>query len=311
MNNSWLRHFSKFTCFCTFILIFAGSLVTSTGSGLAVPDWPLSFGTLFPPMVGGILYEHSHRMIAGFVGILTLVLAVWLARVETRRWVKVLGFCALGAVTVQALLGGLTVLFFLPTPISVSHALLGQTFFILTIIIAYSQSKRPSQGGGFFKLALYLVAFIYIQLFLGALMRHTGSGLAIPDLPKMGGEWIPRFSEAMLRKINYWRFDMNLDPVTIGQVVIHFLHRIWAVVVTGGILFLTVKAIQKGVSKRILWTVFLMDVTLFFQLSLGIATVLTEKAPFITSFHVAVGAALLGLSVLLALQSYSLKQIHS
>src|SRR5438093_4990523 len=83
-----LHLFACLTAVATFFLIIAGGLVTSTGSGLAVPDWPLSFGMLFPPMVGGIFYEHGHRMVAGTVALMTLVLAAWLARKEPRRWVR-------------------------------------------------------------------------------------------------------------------------------------------------------------------------------------------------------------------------------
>ena len=117
------------TALSTLFLIFAGGMVTSTGSGLAVPDWPLSYGTLFPPMIGGVFYEHGHRMIATVVGFLTLCLAVWLWFKEERQWVKVLGLCCLGAVIVQGLLGGITVLFYLPTLVSVAHGVLAQTFF--------------------------------------------------------------------------------------------------------------------------------------------------------------------------------------
>jgi heme A synthase len=126
----WLHRFAVLTAGSTFLLIVAGGLVTSTGSGLAVPDWPLSYGTLFPPMVGGILYEHTHRVVAAFVGLLTAVLAAWLWKCEPRRWVRNLGFVSLAAVVLQGILGGLTVLYRLPTPISVIHACLAQTFFL-------------------------------------------------------------------------------------------------------------------------------------------------------------------------------------
>ena len=86
------------TTVATFVLLVAGSLVTSTDSGLAVPDWPLSYGTWMPPMVGGIRYEHGHRMIAGVVGVMIFVLAGWLWRVEPRGWVRRLGLAAAGAV---------------------------------------------------------------------------------------------------------------------------------------------------------------------------------------------------------------------
>src|SRR3990167_9279428 len=105
-----INRFSRFLAFATYLLIFAGGMVTSTGSGLSVPDWPLSYGSFFPPMVGGVFYEHGHRMIASTVGFFMLCLAVWLGIKEKLRWVKNLGFFALGAVILQGILGGLTVL---------------------------------------------------------------------------------------------------------------------------------------------------------------------------------------------------------
>lgn len=144
-----LHRFAFLTAGATFVLIIAGGLVTSTGSALSVPDWPLSYGQLMPPMVGGVRFEHGHRMVAGGVAILTLVLAVWAGLRETRRWVKMLAFTALGAILAQAVLGGVTVLFLLPTPISVAHACLGQTFFCLTVALALVTSPRwPRAGTG-------------------------------------------------------------------------------------------------------------------------------------------------------------------
>ena len=111
-DNVGLHRFAVFTALCTTFLIFAGGMVTSTESGLAVPDWPLSYGMFFPPMVGGIFYEHGHRMVASFVGFLTVILSVWAWRKETRGWVRWWALGALGAVIAQGILGGITVCFF-------------------------------------------------------------------------------------------------------------------------------------------------------------------------------------------------------
>src|SRR4249919_2471764 len=113
-----LHKFARYVAASTVLLILAGSLVTSTASGLSVPDWPTTYGQnmfTFPPSkwVGGIFYEHGHRLIASTVGFLTIILAAWLWKQDPRRWVKWLGVSALGAVLAQGLLGGLTVLFFL------------------------------------------------------------------------------------------------------------------------------------------------------------------------------------------------------
>src|SRR5579884_689510 len=118
----WLSTFTKFVAAATLFLIFAGAMVTSTGSGLAVPDWPLSYGRLMPPMVGGIFYEHGHRMIAATVGFLTVIQAIWLQLAARKKFLKVLGWCSVGAVIAQGVLGGLTVLFLLPPAISIAHA---------------------------------------------------------------------------------------------------------------------------------------------------------------------------------------------
>jgi len=285
-------------------------MVTSTESGLAVPDWPLSYGTFFPPMVGGVFYEHGHRMVAAFVGFLTLCLALWLGAAEKRRWVRNLGFLALLTVIVQGVLGGITVLFFLPTPVSVSHAVLAQTFFILTILIAYSQSHEYQTGDfkktphpNILKLALFFSVLVYLQLILGALMRHTGSGLAIPDFPKSGGYWIPLFNEEMLSNINRWRFDFDLGPVTWTQVIIHFVHRLGAFVITLLLFCLNGVCIKYYKKNRlILSTLICLNVLIMTQLFLGISTVLTQKSAWITSFHVLFGAAVLGTSFLLFLR---------
>src|SRR3990167_8440017 len=127
-----LHRYAQATAAAAFGLLVAGGLVTSTDSGLAVPDGPLSYGTWFPPMVGGIRYEHGHRMIAGVVGLVILGLALWLWRIESRHWVRRLGWLVLGGVVAQALLGGLTVLWLLPPSVSIAHACLGPSVFILT-----------------------------------------------------------------------------------------------------------------------------------------------------------------------------------
>ena len=133
--------FAALVAASTAVLIFAGGLVTSTGSGLSVPDWPNTYGWFmwaFPmsKMVGGIFYEHAHRLIASTVGFLIVVLAIWLGRAEPRRWVRRLGYLALGAVIVQGILGGITVLWYLPDAISIAHASLAQILFCLTVTIA-------------------------------------------------------------------------------------------------------------------------------------------------------------------------------
>lgn len=178
--------FSLLLTGATVILILAGGLVTSHDAGLAVPDWPLSYGQLFPPMVGNVFWEHGHRMIAGTVGILTLLFAFTMQFSEKRTWLKRLTWAAFAVVVVQALLGGLTVLFLLPPAISASHATLAQTFFCLLLASSFFLSpyyfSLDPVGVGFSgptgdklkRLAYLTTGFIYLQLILGSIVRHTG-----------------------------------------------------------------------------------------------------------------------------------------
>lgn len=307
-----LKHFTKILVWLTFFLIFAGGMVKSTDSGLAVPDWPLSYGTWMPPMVGGVFYEHSHRMIASLVGLLMLILTIWIGMKEQRRWVRGLAIAGLGAVVLQGILGGLTVLFFLPTALSVFHGVLAQTFFLIAIFLAYTQSSerniRRNQSQTptpaiLIKLGVAFIFLIYVQLILGAVMRHSGSGLAIPDFPTMGGTWLPLFDQSMLDHINDWRFMNNYDPVTLSQVLIHFSHRLVGVLLFVFIWFFNVAVIKRlAGSQNILLTLLTLDFLFFIQFLLGVLTVLTEKSPGITSVHVTLGAGVLGLAFFLLLR---------
>src|SRR6202047_5634064 len=127
-----------------FLLIIAGALVTSNDAGLSVPDWPTSFGSWYkiPKLVGGVQFEHIHRMIAQVAGLLTLILAIWTWRVEKRRWLRILALAAVGTVIAQGILGGLTVLFYLPPAISSAHAALAQTFFCIAVVIALFPGRK-------------------------------------------------------------------------------------------------------------------------------------------------------------------------
>ena len=170
----------------TLLLIVAGALVTSNDAGLSVPDWPTTFGSLYrmPRMVGGVLFEHGHRMVAEFVGFNTIILAIWTGLVEKRRWLRILAVAALGTVIVQGILGGLTVKHFLPPAISSAHAALAQTFFCIAVCIAMftgrnwieevprvePDTRRPS----LFTLTLLSIFVLYVQLILGAMFRHRG-----------------------------------------------------------------------------------------------------------------------------------------
>ena len=314
-SNIWLHRFAVITTCSTFFLIIAGGLVTSTDSGLAVPDWPLSYGQVMPPMVGGIFYEHGHRMVATFVGFLTTILALWLWRKEERKWVRTLGWFALFAVIAQGLLGGLTVLFLLPIPISVSHATLAQSFFALTVFLALvtspawkrHQSFELPAIGRIRSLSIAAAVAVFVQLILGALMRHTQSGLAIPDFPLSYGRLIPPVDSSLLQSINEYRLYLDLPAVDMTQIWIHFAHRGGALVVTIILLVLvrTIFREFKGDPKMREPAVVLV-LLLAFQIALGAMTVWTGKTVEIATAHVAVGALLLGTCVLVVARSYKL-----
>jgi heme a synthase len=177
-----LHRFLVFLSFATLILIVAGALVTSNDAGLSVPDWPTSFGSFrMPPMVGGVLYEHGHRMIAASVGLLTVVLTIWILWTEPRTWLRRLGVVSLLAVVVQGVFGGITVRFFLPPPVSTLHACLAQLFFALVVSLAVFTSPGWMQARARFEepegfslrtLGIGTVSLMLLQLFLGAAFRH-------------------------------------------------------------------------------------------------------------------------------------------
>ena len=285
----WRHRFAVLVLLSTLLLIFVGGLVTSKGAGLSVPDWPLSYGMLMPPMVGNVFYEHGHRMVAATVGLLTLCLALWTWRAEPRRGVRWLAWAALLAVVLQGLLGGLTVLFLLPTPVSVAHACLAQTFLCLVVALTYATSRewrdapeRSVDTGGVRALSLFATGLVFGQLLVGAVVRHTGSGLAIPDFPLALGRLIPPFD-------------------SVG-VAIHFLHRLVAlgVLVTVGLLVRASRRSGLTALSRPAWALLLLVVV---QIALGAATVLTAKGPVVTTFHVVTGAAVLALTWFLALRA--------
>ncbi len=185
--NQAHHRFAVFLACATFLLIVLGALVTSNDAGLSVPDWPTSFGSLYkiPPMVGGVKFEHGHRMFAEFIGLLTIIMAVWTQKAEKKRnWVRELAWAALGTVVVQGVLGGITVLRFLPWTVSTAHATLGQSFLCITIVMAMVTSRtwlrteapfvERNQSPSTPLLASLAAACVLVQLILGAAFRHSG-----------------------------------------------------------------------------------------------------------------------------------------
>jgi cytochrome c oxidase assembly protein subunit 15 len=287
-----LHRFAVATAGTTLLLIAAGGLVTSTESGLSVPDWPTTYGQnmfTFPPskMVGGIFFEHGHRLIASFVGLLTVVLAVWLARREPRRWVVRLGWAALATVVAQGILGGITVIYLLPIPVSVAHACLAQTFFCLAVAIAVVtapgwRAGRVLEDTALRRAATAAVGLIFLQLLIGAVMRHTRSGLAIPDFPLSLGRVVP--------------------PISSFPVAIAFAHRIGALLVAAAVL-LVVREVFRSKRPGLRKGAVILAALVAVQIALGALTVLSGKDVAITTAHVATGALLLGATLAVGLFS--------
>ena len=307
-RDRWLNRFVWALAALTLFLISSGGMVTSKGVGLAVPDWPTTFGYnmfLFPvsQWVGGIFYEHTHRLIASGVGFLTIILAVWLWRAEERRWVRVLGVIALAAVIVQGVLGGLRVTM-LKDEIGIFHACLAQAFLALLVFIAVVRSRVWSTAGNAPAtsapawLAVATTVLIFAQLALGAAMRHQHRDLAILDFPLAYGAVLPDTSAGRLAAINQWRDAQALSNVDASHIWLQMAHRFGAILVTIGVIWYAFALRRTAAPTRPLLT--LSSLWVFFlalQVTLGAWTIWSNKAADIATAHVAVGATLLALGV--------------
>ncbi len=292
----WLHRYAKLVTVSTVLLIAAGGMVTSTGSGLSVPDWPNTYGWFmfsFPmsKWVGGIRYEHTHRLIASTVGFLTIILAIWTWRVEPRAWVRRLGFAALGAVILQGLLGGLTVLLLLPPAVSIGHAGLAQLFFCITLTLAvvtspsWNAQSLPPDDGFLRKASLATSVLVYTQILLGATMRHTGAGLAIPTFPLASGRLIP--------------------PIWTQQIAVHFAHRVGALFVIAAVV-VTASHVWRSRGDRgdLVRPTMLLVLFVCSQATLGALVVLSALQPIINTAHVVNGALVLGTSLVVTLRAH-------
>jgi cytochrome c oxidase assembly protein subunit 15 len=311
-SNAWLHRFGWFTAIATLFLICSGGMVTSKGVGLAVPDWPTTFGYnmfLFPvsQWIGGIFFEHTHRLIASTVGLLTIVLSFWIWRADARRWLRNLGFAALGAVILQGLLGGLRVTL-LKDEIGIFHACLAQAFLGMLVVIALATSqfwrKLPANNSPspavriLARVAICTTCIIYLQLALGATMRHQHRDLSILDFPTAYGKIIPDVTPAKLATINAWRDARALSDVTPFHIWLQMTHRFVALLISAGViasLFLSRRMGQNaGALSRFADVWFLL---LACQITLGAWVIWSNKAADIATAHVAVGASMLSLGV--------------
>jgi len=311
-SATWLNRFAWLTCVATLLLICSGGMVTSKNVGLAVPDWPTTFGYnmfLFPvsKWVGGILFEHTHRLIASAVGFLTIILAIWLWWGEQRQRVRNLGVLALAGVILQGILGGLRVTM-MKDQIGIFHACVAQAFLGLLVVIALVTTKFwrtlanqriDSQRLSLIKtLALAITIAIYVQVALGATMRHQHRDLAILDFPTANGEWIPDTSAAALAKINAWRDARGLSVVDAIQIWLQMAHRFLALIIAIAVIAFCFR-ISRDVPRfaalkrlSIFWIVLVAC-----QITLGAETIWSNKAADVATAHVALGAIMLSFGV--------------
>src|SRR5437762_559332 len=313
-STNWLNRFAWLTCVATLFLICSGGMVTSKGVGLAVPDWPTTFGYnmfLFPvsKWIGGIFFEHTHRLIASAVGFLTIILAIWLWRSDDRRWVRNLGVIALAGVILQGILGGLRVTM-LKDEIGIFHACLAQAFLGLVVVIALVTSKfwralsdatvDPRKFAPIKTIAIAATVAIYVQLALGATMRHQHRDLAILDFPTANSAWIPDTSSTALTKINAWRDARGFSDVDAFQIWLQMVHRLLALIIAIAVVVfcLRVWSDARGVAAlrrlSITWVALVVC-----QIGLGAWTIWSNKAADVATAHVAVGATMLGLGAVI------------
>src|SRR2546428_9904721 len=312
ISTRWLNRFAWLTCVAALLLICSGGMVTSKDVGLAVPDWPTTFGYnmfLFPvsKWIGGILFEHTHRLMGSVVGFLTIILAVWLWVREDRPWVRSLGVIALGGVILQGILGGLRVTM-MKDEIGIFHACIAQAFLGLLVVIALATTNfwqtlanlriDPLKLTQMKTLAIGITLAIYLQLALGATMRHQHRDLSILDFPTANAAWIPDTSASALAKINPWSDARGLSDVTAFQIWLQMAHRflafIIAIAVIAFALYVCRDAPRFAALKRlsIFWVALVTC-----QIALGAWTIWSNKAADVATAHVAVGAIMLSFGV--------------
>ncbi len=383
-----LHHLAIATVAAAFPLIFMGGLVTTKGAGLAVPDWPNTYGYnmfLFPPSkwVGGVFYEHVHRLLGMLVGFLAVLMTLaafaparnpgtrrWIgvgavasifgtiamsamllalpsreqvsgiqARViaelshatvgvgslalilagayycrdrQARRWVRWLTVGVLVGVIIQGVLGGLRVTE-TNTELAIIHGIFAQAFLCLTASVAVVTSRHwlaasvlPADPGArrIATVAAVSLGLLFAQLIVGALMRHYQAGLAIPDLPLAYGRVLPPTDASGLSAINDYRAQtLGRGPVTLGQIWLHFGHRLGAIVVSVALLTLIVSVLRRSQLRGLATLAWLLGVMLVMQLTLGVFVVLKQKPADVTSGHVAVGALILLITFVLAMRA--------
>ncbi len=314
----WALH--RYACFCAgsvLFLICIGGLVTSNEAGMSVPDWPNTYGYnmfFFPwqDWVGGIFYEHSHRLVAFGVSTLATILAIALCFQE-RIWLRWMGGVVPLFFLLEATLGGLRVVLS-KDQLGIFHGCLAQLLFVALSLIALFTSRwwieaRPStvprQWPG---RVLAICALIFCQLMLGATMRHQHAGLSINDFPLAYGQVWPKTDPASLEQYNAERLSRNENATTPLAIDLQMAHRFGAVAIALAILAASAAIWLTPGSAPILrrWTAVWVGLVLL-QIALGAFTIWTNKAADIATSHVAIGALTFVLGALLTGISWRLQ----
>jgi cytochrome c oxidase assembly protein subunit 15 len=316
MNNNYrpaLFWFAVVNAVATFFLIGLGGLVTSHEAGMSVPDWPTTYGYnmfLFPvsKWAGGIFYEHSHRLLASFVGLLTTVLAVWLWLQDRRKWMHWLGIAAFLLVIAQGVLGGLRVRWQLDW-LGVPHGAVAQAFLALTCALALFTSRWWHQSAAAKQIpvprglrghVLYVTILIFLQLLIAATMRHQHAGLAITDFPLAYGKLWPATNPEAIAHYNATRPPGTIgNPITAFQVDLQMVHRLVAYAIFLGVAAAAMLARKRlGGRDGLTKFAFAWLGLLTLQIFLGAATIWSNKAADVATAHVMVGALALLTGVL-------------
>jgi cytochrome c oxidase assembly protein subunit 15 len=371
-HTPWWHRFAVALAIATFALIGLGGLVTSHGAGMSVPDWPTTYGYnmfLFAPSkwAGGIFYEHSHRLAASGVGLLTSILAVWFFGYKSRPWLRWggitlflfglvynfaghdehytgaslalvglvsfvagsfwpkcrpaekrlrwLGVLAFIGVVLQGVLGGLRVVLY-KDQIGIFHAALAQAFLVLVCVIALltgtwwktlpGRVAGLSDRRGLRRLFLGTVALIFLQLVLGATMRHQHAGLAIPDFPLAYQKLWPPTDAASVASYNAHRVQVaETNPITAFQIWLQMIHRVMALLIVCAVAWCAWAAWRElGGRHPAARLAALWFVTILIQAILGATTIWSNKAADIATLHVMVGALSLVIGALLTIVSF-------
>lgn len=325
-TNPWLNRFAVVTAAATFMLIGLGGLVTSHDAGMSVPDWPTSYGyNMFALPIkfwrGGALFEHTHRLLASAVGLLTTILAVWIWLKDPRRWMHWLGLAAFLGVVAQGVLGGLRVRWQM-NDLGLIHGAVAQAFFVVVCAIALFTSrrwnalaarKRSTVPRGLRGHVLFVTLLIFAQLLIGATMRHQHAGLAIPDFPAAYGKFWPDTSAAAVAGYNAHRVEINGEnSITVFQIVLQMIHRFVALLILAGVAPAAWLACKRlGTRDPLAKLACIWLAMICAQIGLGAATIWTNKAADVATAHVMVGALSLVTGALWCLLAYGRSALTS